>query len=304
LDLLEEHLYFLKVSKCHDPPGNFNFPPSSYAGPSAAPAYPTPVAPASYHVTYQSPPKESMPALYHETTFHPTESPDYVMGDVEPGATSPGDVDMQRPTMPSTPSSDPSSVPLSAGESDGLPFHPKYNWAPHLETMSPGEFRGWLCSDPLAPPMYGSQPTSSGRTRPVSPTSSDSAPLHRRITPKGSYSPITRPTTPALAPEETQHVAPAHGAPAVSNRSSPRPIVGGLQPLTPLITQMPIPGSEPVRPPHSRQSSSGSYYRSALETSDIPEGLLPSSEDPMISRAYLKIAHLLIPSRSPSPVDQ
>jgi hypothetical protein len=151
--------------------------------------------------------------------------------------------------------------------------------------------------------MYGSQPTSGGRTRPVSPSSSDSAPLHRRITPEGSYSPITRPATPAPAPEETQQVAPAHGAPAASNRSSPRPALGGLQPLTPRITQMPITGSEPVRPPHSRQSSSGSYYRSALETSDIPEGLLPS-DDSMISCAYLEIAHLLIPSKCPSETDQ
>jgi hypothetical protein len=146
--------------------------------------------------------------------------------------------------------------------------------------------------------MYGSQPTSGGKTRPVSSSSSDSAPLRCRITPEGSYSPITRPATPASASEETQHVAPA-----VSNRSSPRPPLGGLQPLTPLITQMPITDSEPVRPPHSRQSSSRSYYRSALETSDIPEGLLPA-DDSTISRAYLEIAHLLIPSRSPSPDDQ
>jgi hypothetical protein len=153
--------------------------------------------------------------------------------------------------------------------------------------------------------MYGSQPTSSGRTRPVSPSSSDSAPLHRRITPEGSYSPITRPATLAPAPEETQHMAPAHGAPAASNRSSPHPPFGGLQPLTPLITQVPISGSKPVRPSHSRQSSSGSYYRTALEAlaSDIPEGLLPSP-DPMISHAYLEVAHLLIHSRSPSLVDQ
>jgi hypothetical protein len=208
--------------------------------------------------------------------------------------------------MPSTLSSGaPSSVPLSAGESDGLPFHPKYSWVPHLETMSPGEFRGWLRSDPLAPPMYGSQPTSGGRTRPVSPTSSDSAPLRRRITPEGSYSPITRPATPAPAPEETQQVAPTHGAPTAGSRSSPcATIRSHLQPLTPLVTQGTLP--ESVRPPHSRQSSGDYSYRSspAVETADIPEGLLPSSEDPMILCAYLKIAHLLIPSRSPSPVNQ
>ena len=191
------------------------------------------------------------------------------------------------------------------GESDGLPFHPRHSWAPHLETMSSEEFRGWLRSDPLAPPMYRSQPTSGGRTRPVSPTSSDSAPLHRRITPEGSYSPITCPTTPAPAPEETQQVAPTHDASTAGNRSSPRAIIRShLQPLTPLVTQGTIP--EAVRPPHSRQSSRNYSYRSspAVETADIPEGLLPSSEDPMISRTYLKIAHVLIPSRSPSPINQ
>jgi hypothetical protein len=133
---------------CHDPPSNFLFPPLSHAGPSAAPAapaYPAPIAPvynalASHHVTYQSPPKESMPPLYDQMTFDSIEDPDHVMDDIEPGAASPRDVDMQRPSVPSTPS----SVPLSSGESDGLPFHPRYRWAPHLETMSPTEFQGWL----------------------------------------------------------------------------------------------------------------------------------------------------------------
>jgi hypothetical protein len=77
-----------------------------------------------------------MPPLYHEMTFDTTEPLDHIMEDIEPGAASPRDVDMQRPSMPSTPS----SVPLSAGESDGLPFHPKHSWVPHLETISPGEF--------------------------------------------------------------------------------------------------------------------------------------------------------------------
>jgi hypothetical protein len=259
---------------CHDPPSKFFIPPPSYAGPStapAAPAYPTPAAPEplaqNHHVQYQLPPKSSLP-FYDQTTFYSVEPLDHVMEDVEPRAASPRDVDMQRPNVPDTP---------SPGESDGLPFHPKYHWAPHLETMSPTEFRGWLCSDPLAPPLYGSQPTPSGRTRPVSPSSSDSAPLRRRITPEGSYSPITRPTTPAPAPEEAQHVAPAHGAPAVSNRSSPRPPIGGLQPLTPLVTQIPITGQDTVRPPHSRQSSGGYSYRPSpvVESSEIPEELLP-----------------------------
>src|SRR5947208_3923912 len=155
--------------------------------------------------------------------------------------------------------------------------------------------------------MYGSQPTSGGRTRPVSPSSSNSAPLRHWITPEGSYSPITRPTTPAPAPEETQHMAPAHGAPAVSNRSSPRPIIGSLQPLTPIVTQMPFIGQDTVRPPHSRQSSGGHSYRPSpsLETMPIPEGLLPSpSDDSVISSTYLEAAYLLFPSRNPSPVNQ
>src|SRR5947208_15851844 len=100
-------------------------------------------------------------------------------------------------------------------------------------------------------------------------------------------------------------MAPAHGTPADGSRSSPRSIIRShLQPLTPLVTQGTIP--EAVRPPHSRQSSGNYSYRSspAVETADIPEGLLPSSEDPMISRTYLTLSHLLIPSRSPSPINQ
>src|SRR5947208_8823365 len=153
--------------------------------------------------------------------------------------------------------------------------------------------------------MSGSQPTSSGRTRPVSPSSSDSAPLRHQITPEGSYSPITCPATPAPAPEETPVVAPAHGAPAASSRSSPHHPLGGLLPLTPLVTQMLLIGQDTVRPPHSRQSSGGYSYRSspAVETADIPEGLLPV-DDSMISHAYLEIAHLLIPSKCPSETDQ
>jgi hypothetical protein len=117
-------------------------------------------APASHHVAYQSPPASSMPPLYDQTTFDSVESPDHIMEDVEPGAASPRDMDMQRPSVLSTPS----PVTLSPGESNGLPFHPKYCWALHLETMSPTEFRAWLRSDPLAPPLYGSQPTPSERT--------------------------------------------------------------------------------------------------------------------------------------------
>src|SRR5947208_4064210 len=98
----------LRGASCHDPPANFYFPPSSHAGPSADtaapadPAYPARGAPlyqtpASHHVAYQSPPKESMPALYHETTFHSDEPLDHVMEDAEPRAASPRDMNMQRP---------------------------------------------------------------------------------------------------------------------------------------------------------------------------------------------------------------
>jgi hypothetical protein len=149
-------------NKCHDPPSNFLFSPSLYTGPSTAPAasaYYAPAAPApltqSHHVKYQSPPASSMPPLYDQTTYNSIEPLDHVMEDIEPRAASSRNTDMQGPHVPDTP---------SPGESDGLPFHPKYCWAPHLETMSPTEFRGWLHSDPLAPPLYGSQPTSSGRT--------------------------------------------------------------------------------------------------------------------------------------------
>jgi hypothetical protein len=134
--------------------------------------------------------------------------------------------------MPKTPSSD----------SDGLPFHPKYRDIPGLEAMSPEELTGWLHNDPHAPAMYGSQPTSAGHTRPVSPSSSDSASLHRQTSAEGHYTPVTHQVT----PEDIPDVAPAHGPPAASSGHSPRSPFGGLQPLTPLVTQMPITGSEPV----------------------------------------------------------
>jgi hypothetical protein len=121
-------------------------------------------------------------------TYYTVEPLDHVMEDVEPGAASPRDVDMQGPPMPKTPSPD----------SDGLPFHPKYLRALGHEVMSPEEFRQWLRSDLLALPLYGSQPTSSGGTRPISPSSSDSAALHRRIFAEGHYTPITRPATPEV----------------------------------------------------------------------------------------------------------
>jgi hypothetical protein len=86
--------------------------------------------------------------------YYTAEPLDHVMEDIEPGAASLRDVDMQRPFMPKTPSPD----------SGRLPFHPKNLRAPEHKVMSSGEFRAWLRSDPLAPPMYGSQPTSSGGT--------------------------------------------------------------------------------------------------------------------------------------------
>jgi hypothetical protein len=273
----KRRLWLSCLLKCHDPASKFFIPPPSYTGPSAAPAAPAYYAPAapeplaqSHHVQYQSPPKSSL-LFYDQTTFYSAEPLDHIMEDVEPRAASPRDVDMQRPHVPDTPSS---------GESDGLPFHPKYVGTPGLEVMSHAELTAWCCNDPHALAMYGSQPMSAGHTHPVSPSSSNSAPLRRRITPEGSYSPITCPAAPAPAPEETPVVAPADGLPAVSSRRSPRSPFGGLQPLTPLITQMPITGSEPVRPPHSRQSSGGYSYRSspAVETADIPKGLLPSDD--------------------------
>jgi hypothetical protein len=265
---------------CHDPPSNFYFPPSSHAGPSAAPAapaYPTPAAPVyqppvSHHVAYQSPPRESMPPLYHQTTFDPTEPLNYVMDDAEPRAASPRDMDMQGPYVPDTSS----PVTLSPGESDGLPFHPKYSNVPGLEAMSHAELAAWRRDDPRAPAIYGSQPTSAGHTRPVSLSSSDSASLHRRTSAKGHYTLVTRQAT----PEDIPDVAPTYGPSAASSGRSSRAALGGLQPLTPLITQMPITGSETIRPPHSRQSSGGHSYRPSpsLETMPIPEGLLPSDD--------------------------
>src|SRR5947208_722389 len=124
--------------------------------------------------------------------------------------------------------------------------------------------------------MYGSQPTSAGHTRPVSPSSSDSTSLRCRTSAEGHYTPVTRQVT----PEDIPDVAPTHGAPATSSGRSSRAALGGLQPLTPLVTQMPLIGSESIRPPHSRHSSGGHSYRPSpsLETMPIPEGLLPSDD--------------------------
>jgi hypothetical protein len=204
-----------------------------------------------------------MPPLYHQMTFDTVESPDHVMEDIELGAASPGDVDMQRPHVPNTPSS---------GESDRLPFHPKYVGIPGLEVMSHAELAAWRRDDPHAPAMYGSQPVSAGHTRPISPSSSDSASLHCQTSAKGHYTPVTRQAT----PEDLSDVAPTHGPSTTSSGRSSRAALGGLQPLTPLITQMPITGQDTVRPPHSRQSSGGYSYRPSpvVETSEILEGLL------------------------------
>jgi hypothetical protein len=264
----------LRGASCHDPPSKFFIPPSSYAGPStapAAPAYPAPVAPEpltqSHHAAYQSPPKSSMPPLYHQTTFDSIEPLDHVMEDAEPGAASPRDMDMQGPYVLDTPSS---------GESDGLPFHPKYVGTPGLEVMSHAELAAWRRNNPHAPAMYGSQPTSAGHTRPVSPSSSDSASLRRQTSAEGHYTPVTRQVT----PEDIPDVAPAHSPPTTSSGRSSRTALRGLQPLTPLITQMPITGQDTARPPHSRQSSGGYSYQPSpvVESSEIPEGLLPIND--------------------------
>jgi hypothetical protein len=120
---------------CHDLPSKFFIPPLSYAGPSVAPAAPAPLA-QSHHVY---PPHYATPAIptshatpfYDQTTYYTVEPLDHIMEDVEPGAASPRDVDMQGPTMLKTPSPD----------SDGLPFHPKYMEVPGYEAMSPLELR-------------------------------------------------------------------------------------------------------------------------------------------------------------------
>jgi hypothetical protein len=158
-------------------------------------------------------------------------------------------------------------------DSDRPPFHPKYVSTPGLKVMSHAELAAWRRNDPHALAMYGSQPMSAGHTRPVFPSSSDSASLRRLASAEGHYTEVTRQAT----LEDIPDVAPAHGSPAASSRRSPRSPFRGLLPLTPLVTQTPITGSEPVRPPHSRQSSGGYSYRSlpAVETADIPEGLLP-----------------------------
>jgi hypothetical protein len=197
-------------------------------------------------------------------TFDPIKPLDHIMEDAEPGAASPRDMDMQGPYVLNTPSS---------GESNRLPFHPKYVGTSGLEVMSHAELAAWRRNDPHALAMYGSQPTSAGHTRPVSPSSSDSASIRRRTLAEGHYTPVTRQDT----PEDIPNVAAAHGLPTTSSGRSPRSPFGGLQPLTPLVTQMPIAGSESVRPPHSQQSSGGYSYQSspAVETADIPKGLLP-----------------------------
>jgi hypothetical protein len=113
-------------------------------------------------------------------------------------------------------------------ESDGLPFHPKYLRAPGYETMSHEEFRAWLHSDPCAPPLYGSQPTSAGNTRPISPSSSDSALLRCQISTEGQYSPITRQATLEVTQPGTPEVAPEIGLPLASRGCSPCSPFGGV----------------------------------------------------------------------------
>jgi hypothetical protein len=102
-------------------------------------------------------------------TYYTVEPLDHVMEDVEPRAASPRDVDMQGSTMPKT----------SSPDSDGSPFHPKYIGIPGLEVMSQVELAAWRRNDPHALAMYGSQPMSARHTRPVSPSSSNSASLRR-----------------------------------------------------------------------------------------------------------------------------
>jgi hypothetical protein len=181
---------------------------------------------------------------------------------------------MQGPLMLKTPSPD----------SDGLPFHPKYLDKPGYEVMSHEEFRAWLHNNPCAPPMYRSQPVSTGSTRPVSLSSSDSAPLHRRLLAKGQYQEVTQEGTPKVTQQGTPEVVPMIGSPPVSRGHSPCSPLGGLLPLTPLFTQALITGQEPsggtLEHMHSRQSSGSHTYCTSpvVEVSDIPEGLLLISD--------------------------
>jgi hypothetical protein len=178
---------------------------------------------------------------------------------------------MQGPLVQKTPSLD----------SDRLPFHPKYLHAPGYKVMSQEEFRQWLRSDPRTPPMYRSQPVSSGGTRPVSPSSSNSAALHPRLSTEGHYTPITHPATPEVTRQRTSEVMPTIGLPLASSGHSPRSPFRGLLSLTPLVTQALItslgPLAETSECTHSRQSSGSHAYHASpvVETSDIPEGLLP-----------------------------
>jgi hypothetical protein len=111
----------LRGALYHDPPSKFFIPPLSYAGPSIPPAAPAPLAHihhAHYYELAQPPaiPASSTTPFYDHMTYYTIEPLDHVMEDVEPGAASPRDVDMQGPLMPKTLSPD----------SDGLPFYPKY----------------------------------------------------------------------------------------------------------------------------------------------------------------------------------
>jgi hypothetical protein len=127
--------------------------------------------------------------------------------------------------MPHTPSPD----------SDGLPFHPKYLNVEGYEAMSPRELQQWLHDDPCTPLMYGSQPTSAGGTRPVSPSAPDSpiAPVRRQLTTEGQYKPITCQAMP-------------EGTPGPSRGCSPHSPLGALPHFTPLLSQVPLPEPDPT----------------------------------------------------------
>jgi hypothetical protein len=174
----------LRGVSCHDP-SKFFIPPPPSAGPSVAPSAPAPLTQMHYALIQPPviPASRTLSLHNPQTAYYTVEPPDHIMEDIEPGATTPRDVDMQGPSVPKTPSLD----------SNRLPFHPKYLRAPGHEVMSHDEFRAWLRSDPCTPPIYRSEPTSSGSTRLVSPSAPDNPVglLHRRLSAEGQYTPIT-----------------------------------------------------------------------------------------------------------------
>ena len=139
---------------------------------------------------------------------------------------------MQEPPMPHTKSPD----------SDRLPFHPKYLNHPGHASMSGDELHLWLHDDPNAPPLLGSQPTSAGNTRPVSPSAPGSpvAPIHHQLSNRGRYQAITREATPEDIQEESTIPIPT----IPSRGHSPRSPLSTLLPFTLIHIPVALPPSD------------------------------------------------------------